>query len=111
MFHNIGRKIKGFAQFLTWTGILFSVLAGLVLLGSTSGLSLLLYTPIGCLLSWLGSMILYGFGELIECTQRIAERLDPPAGEETVHHEGWTCPHCGTKNLLGNAKCTSCGKS
>ncbi len=109
MFDNIGKKIKIFAQAIAWIGIALSVVFGLASGAGSSGLGFLLITPIGCLLSWLLSLVLYGFGELIDCAQRIADKVNPLPKE--IHHDGWTCPHCGEKNLLGDPKCKNCGRS
>ncbi len=111
MFENAGSKIKQVSGIVTTLGIVLSVVLGVIFGLGSSGIGFLIITPIGCLASWLGGLLLHGFGELIEYTHRIADKVDPPAEENAAHHEGWTCPHCGTKNLLGNAKCTHCGKS
>ncbi len=109
MFDNIGKKIKAVAQVITWLGILISVILGIASGAGSNGLMFLIITPIGCLLSWLGSLVLYGFGELIDCAQRIADKADPQPKE--IHHDGWTCPYCGEKNILGDSKCKHCGRS
>lgn len=87
MFTNIGGKIKGLAKFVCWAGIIICVLAGFIMIitGSnmskfsetgaqmtTSGVLLLLLGSIG---SWLGSLALYGFGELIERVVSIDRKL------------------------------------
>ncbi len=111
MFDQIGKKIKTLAKAVAWIGIMLSFLVGAALMFNSSGLSLVI-VPVGSLLSWLGSLLLYGFGELVDCAQRIADRMDAPEeGIAPPPHGGWTCPHCGTKNLLGDPKCKSCGKS
>lgn len=67
MFSNIGNKIQSVAQVFCWIGIAISVIAGIVLLGTDEGLILagLLVATVGSLGSWIGSLFLYGFGELI----------------------------------------------
>lgn len=88
MFDNIGGKIKGMAKFFCWVGIIISVIAGIfILIGGASinysfgvsgvpmyfvGLAVI---AIGSLLSWLGSLTLYGFGELVENSTYCAEAL------------------------------------
>lgn len=74
MFENIGGKIKTLAEIICWIGIAGSIVAGFLILMSTegstlSGIFLLLGGP---LFSWIGSFVLYGFGELIEKTSEIA---------------------------------------
>ena len=104
MFTNIGGKIKGLAKFFCWAGIIASVILGFVMIISgagssnknsgrnnynykydysytvkeanaaaqTSGIVLLIVGP---LVSWMSSLALYGFGELIERTVSIDEKL------------------------------------
>ncbi len=88
MFDNIGGKIKGLAKFIYWVGFIISVIAGIsILLGGASisnsfgvsGLPVffvgLAVIAIGSLLSWVGSLTLYGFGELVENSTYCAEAL------------------------------------
>ena len=93
MFKNIGRKIKGLAAVICWIGIVISVIGGIVLViaafssfkwdskGAGFGMVLvilagMLTAGIGILFSWLGSFMLYGYGELIDRTTRIEEKLN-----------------------------------
>ncbi len=82
MFDRIGSKIKGLASIITVLGIIASVIISIPLFSLTdktnNGVWLLLGLVImigGSLLSWVGSLCLYGFGELIERTCIIEERL------------------------------------
>ena len=93
MFKNIGKKIKGLAKFICWLGIILSVLIGVIMITGGSvdmsgiegaenlqGLQSMgwvggvLFIIIGCLASWIGSFFTYGFGQLIENTDKIANR-------------------------------------
>lgn len=78
MFNNIGSKIKTLAKVLTWIGIIGSIAAGaamvdvvdedivvIVMLGTIIG---------GSLVSWVGSFLLYGFGQLIENTDILVKQ-------------------------------------
>ena len=71
-----GQKIKTLAQVLTWLGIVASVFGGIVLIvdGGWELQSGLLVMVGGALLSWLGSLTLYGFGQLIENTEILVRR-------------------------------------
>lgn len=69
IFNNIASKIKGLAYISTILGIIISVICGLTMI--LSGEDALVFTGIiiailGCLLSWISSFILYGFGQLVE---------------------------------------------
>ena len=88
MFNNIGAKIKTLAKILCWIGIIGSVISGIVIIaaGSKGGyystpygsissgsavVAGILTMVLGSLLSWIGSFFAYGFGQLIENTDRI----------------------------------------
>lgn len=81
MFKNIGGKIKDLAQFICYLGIAISVIAGIVMIGlgfsSYNGDTMVgvgfAVMLVGSLVSWIGSLFAYGFGELIENTTVIAE--------------------------------------
>lgn len=73
LFQNVGSKIMSVSSFFCWFGIILSIILGIVLLGigasSRNGGMLIfigiLVAIIGSVLSWLGSLITYGFGELV----------------------------------------------
>ena len=75
MFDNIGGKIKGVAKIITWMGIITSVISFLIIL-STGDDKLIgfgfIILIVGCIVSWLSSLTLYGFGQLIENSAIIA---------------------------------------
>ena len=70
MFDNIGRKIKGLAKIFAWTGIIGSAVVG-VCSAAATGIAGLLVAVIGALLSWAGSFVLYGFGQLVENSDQL----------------------------------------
>ena len=68
MFDNLVGKIKTFAQVICVLGIIGSVISGIVLFINEfiiNGIAVILG---GAFLSWIGSLCLYGFGQLIENT-------------------------------------------
>lgn len=89
MWNNIGHKIKTLAKVICWIGIVLSVLSGIVLIagGSTvqsygytyntgnTVLAGILVIVLGVLGSWLGSLTMYGFGELVERAMNIDDKL------------------------------------
>ena len=87
MFSNIGNKICGYAKVLCWIGIVVSVISGLGMAfsGCSQGGSVAVFTfifgmmiaCIGSLLSWVGSLVLYGFGDIARRVQAIEEYLRP----------------------------------
>lgn len=72
VFEDIGAKIKIVSKVLCWVGIIAAVIAAFVMfsLDEEAGLLFLIAGP---LLSWINSLFVYGFGELIEKTNEIAE--------------------------------------
>ena len=82
MYRNVGDKIKIVAETICWLGIVGSVVYGfyvmfndienadVVLLQILIGLGIMI---VGSLSSWIGSFVLYGFGQLIENSDIIVE--------------------------------------
>lgn len=87
MFSNIGRKIKILAKTLFWLLVIISILGaiGMIIVGFSmkEGKYILQYCLFailivvgGILSAWLSNFMLYGFGELIDTNQRIANYLE-----------------------------------
>ena len=82
MFDNIGKKIKSLAQIVCWIGIIAYVIFGILLIASSRRIGLpggtligIVVIGLGVFASWLGSIFTYGFGELIDTNQEIAQRI------------------------------------
>lgn len=77
MFSNIGNKIKTLAVVMCIISMSFSVISGLVMIGTDDDLILpgIFIMLLGCLFSWLSSFFMYGFGELVDTNQRLADAL------------------------------------
>lgn len=92
MFKNIGKKIKTLAKVLCIIEIALCVIVGaaciiigiigefeflggqyILVTGIISGIAILILGPLA---AWIGSFLLYGFGELIDKTCAINEKLD-----------------------------------
>ncbi len=78
MFDNIGNKIKILAEVICWIGIIGSIILGIVMMEFDESLIIagLLVVPIGFLVSWISSFLLYGFGQLIENTDRLVLKAE-----------------------------------
>lgn len=85
MFKNIGGKIKGLAKFICWVGIIVSIIIGVAMIAGakqSNGLNTytnnsmivggILVIVFGILASWVGSFTLYGFGELVDNSSKLA---------------------------------------
>lgn len=88
MFNNIGRKIKVLAKISCWLGMLGSVVVAIALFAASSNayrseeqttmiIAGIIVLIGGNLASWIGSFKLYGYGELIEQTTKIAYYTRP----------------------------------
>lgn len=78
MFSNIGGKIKSLAVCACTCGIVFSIIYGIYImttLRNSHALTGLLIIIFGSLLSWIGSFVLYGFGQLVENSDTSVEML------------------------------------
>ncbi len=75
MFSNIGGKIKGLALAVTVLGIVGSSLAGIGSMAINPVVGIITIV-IGAVASWLGSLVLYGMGQLIENSDEIVEYLE-----------------------------------
>ena len=75
MFQNIGKKIKALAIVSMIIGCLGSIAGAIVCFATElAGIGIFILI-IGCLFSWTGVFVLYGFGELIVLTTKIAKRI------------------------------------
>ena len=102
MFDNIGDKIKVLAQVICWVGIFASVITGFMLMTQDDTLLLgFLVILFGSLGSWIGSFMIYGFGQLIEnadalvaLSARTNEMLKKPiVTNETLQKESIEVKH------------------
>ena len=139
MYNNVGQKIKCVAVVIAWIGIILGVISGIwVMTVYDSVVSGLLYILLAALFSWLGSLTLYGFGELI-CNaawsyqllyqmQYNSHNVVTAPSRELHNYEKvptWqkveaqkaeqnartTCPTCGASNSVDAKFCVSCGKA
>ncbi len=79
MFENIGNKIKGVSKFFCWLGIICSILLGIMLAvvgsnmpnGRVTVIIGIVVMIVGSFMSWVGSLITYGIGEMVQnsCVQ------------------------------------------
>lgn len=133
MFDHIGSKIKTLAAVICWLGIAASVIAAISIWATTHAFFSGLITLVcGCLGSWIGSFTLYGFGELVENSTILREKLTADGTPKTapVVVETKTVEQKGTGTVKttttvksaanmskeqqiladGGWKCSNCGK-
>lgn len=91
MFDNVGYKIQRVAKVICWVGIVYFGLGGFAYVfdgvshDNTEDVILgFVFMICGPLISWIGSLLLYGFGQLIENTGDLVEVIyDEKIEEET----------------------------
>lgn len=113
MFDNAGGKIKAIAKVIAWIGIAVCGIYGFVMLVSVEDMALigLLVMTVGPLAVWISSLVLYGFGELIENSSIIANKKNTDAPKTSakdatlekwrkdglITEEEYQAKKCGTK--------------
>lgn len=113
MFDNAGGKIKAIAKVIAWIGIAVCGIYGFVMLVSVEDMALigLLIMTVGPLAVWISSLVLYGFGELIENSSIIANKKNTDAPKTSakdatlekwrkdglITEEEYQAKKCGTK--------------
>lgn len=138
MFENIGGKIKTLAVIVCVLGIVASFAGAVNLWMANSRYNPTIVPGVvtlvaGCLISWVGSFFTYGFGQLIENSDRMVERLerleacsrDPeakaapapsapvsyaPVNRRKAAEAEWKCGKCGTVNKETAIFCRDCGE-
>ena len=87
MFDNIGGKIKSLAKVVCWICIILFIIMGIIM--CLAGPSYIIYgvlvAVLGSLASWIGSFVLYGFGELIDNSAKIEENTRKLLSEGNVN--------------------------
>lgn len=122
MFDRIGSKIKTVAVVVTILGMIASVIGSIAIMVEDDFLKGLIVAVIGVAAAWLGSLTLYGFGELVENSGIIVEylRLQKKDSEikkefvnaavtKTVTNDEWKCSACGRVNKKYVTTC-ACGR-
>lgn len=84
MFENIGSKIKGVAKIFFAVGCIIAVVIGSIISEVADIGTIIPYIVmlVGIVLSWLSTMLLYGFGQLVENSDICAELMSQNAIEK-----------------------------
>ena len=76
MFNNIGGKIKTLSVVVTLIGIVASIIIGIAFITNEEVLIGFVVMLAGSFISWISSFVLYGFGELICNSDKIAKECN-----------------------------------
>ena len=133
MFDNVGKKLQVVAKIYMWIGILISVIVGIITASDAQSggfFIFLLIAVFGSVGSYLSSLFLYAFGEMVENIASIEDdtgyfrrrtmkkdKDETEAAKNTGHTFSGSrtadgkkkCKSCGAENLVGNEVCTACG--
>ena len=132
MWSDMGQKLKTLAQIICILGMIVSLIMAISTWNTRvpdeihsswndtakqastfwPGLKTLI---IGCLLSWVGSWILYGFGLIVERAENGYSFSDkglrlPDGGVMPAVWSTWTCRKCKTENPQSRSVCLNCGE-
>lgn len=130
MFDNVGKKIKSFVKFVFVMECvlvaIFVVISLATVDDAKTNLITLVCAAVFVLASWIGTFVLYGFGELVEnstiCRKYIEENLPGSSMANAnysnyehmqtdcyVGNDKWLCKNCGEKNAQSAIFCRNCG--
>ena len=76
MFDRIGEKIKIVAKVIFWLGVAVGFIVAYFVGEAGNNYVGMFIFLVGILVSWLGTYLLYGFGELVDNSSKILDRLD-----------------------------------
>jgi len=83
MFDNIGKKMKTLASLEITLGIVVSIIIGIIVMSEVLLLGIVVII-VGSWISWVSSIFMYGFGELIEKTSEIAHNTSKKGSAGTL---------------------------
>lgn len=88
-YDRIGQRIKTLAQITFIAEAIAAVIAGLVIIGNDSDMTVygLLLIVGGPFVAWVSSWLLYGFGELIDKACQIEYNTRPDSAKSSVQRE------------------------
>ena len=132
LYENIGGKIKNWAKRIFIVEAIGSIITAMALPNASGDpddfiLISLLIAIVGPIVAWVGSGILYAFGELVEDTHAMRKKYYPMAeeqanreAEEKANREAeeiaqkkaqtFSCPKCSNTVNYGDVSCSSCGQ-
>ena len=130
LYENIGGKIKNWAKWIFIVEAIAAIIGGVALMADESAVIGLVVLICGPLVAWVGSWVLYAFGELVEDVHAIrnkeipttANKSNSPTNTQTsaqftdvlrnaANKQKETvkrCPYCGDIVKLG--RCEMCGQ-
>lgn len=129
MWENIGNKIKSLVKIIWFIGIIGAIitcislayLSDAIFNDAAPGIIIgLIIAVISIFLTWIGSWLVYGYGQIIHNTDIIAGNIAKPntnprntpvlkTSVVLTDHNTWICS-CNTENSINYSQCKKCGK-
>ena len=115
LYTNIGGKIKNWAKWIFIIEAIGTIITGLVLLSTDEDLIGygLLTLVCGPIVAWVGSWLLYAFGELVEDVHAIRNKEgtteEKAKREAKIKSQKYKCPKCKHTLHYGDDVCEKCG--
>ena len=106
MFNNIGGKIKALAIIIFVIGLIISFSVGFVLIKNGDSSRGILVIILGSLISWISVFTLYGFGQLVENSDKLVENS---FYQNSNNEYNIICPKCGCAADINDEFCKKCG--
>ncbi len=133
MYQNVGKNIKQLVSSLVKLMIVLAIITGVIIViasivaESFFGVFIgIVVAVLGSYLSWVSGLILYAYGEITDCVQKMAcsvqkeiindinDRPEQTATEAEVDpwaNGSWVCRSCGTENPIKRKYCLQCNSS
>ncbi|MBO4885679.1 MAG: hypothetical protein J5602_10245 [Clostridia bacterium] len=115
MYNNVGKIIKMVAKVICWIGIIITTIYGAALIVAEINTTLgCIWIIVGSFASWLGSLLMYAFGQIVDnidiCvkTLTLLGTIESPFDNSQINQ--WTCSKCGGKNDSEASFCIFCGE-
>lgn len=118
MFNNLGKKIQTCARVFAIIGIGISIIYGIIFWANAIRFEIDLYYLYGILVfgggalfSWLNSIMIYGFGIIVESHEKKLSEINDNGvkGKEEQKKGVKPCDYCGAKLELDATICPECG--
>lgn len=87
MFKNVGGKIKLITEILMWLSFMsFPIYGFVIIINDKDVLKGIIVILLGIFLTWVSSVFLYGFGQLIENSDKIVETMEKQFSENNIQN-------------------------
>lgn len=124
MFENVGKKLKTVAKVFCWIGIaifgfigILVIIRGIFTLSAATFFIGVLYIILGFFISWIGSLSMYAFGQLVENSDKTVKLLvklntkPKTTNSYSATKAAKFCRTCGAVLQKDQLMCHACGST